>query len=289
MDKSGKWLADQFWAGKRWVVLEAGPGIVGIYGCYCDYADAAAVCKKTATVEKNLRIRVLGSFLKELNGCIRGRVEEEERQQVRFAISKYPVRLFASSANWEEELLQGNYYPMVWLKSMHPLLAVKKYIVVLDRVGKLPGRRELYSTSEFPEAMLALEQFVSGRRAWNGALLLVGQLSDGPLNNHPGESKHSNSVIVFYRTECRDAQHMGIVQVHDPSTPIKRDIPVFVRYFTRRRELAFYDGKLKRIRPGDEMDFIDLSVFDFREKVLKEEVGYEAGRIGGLESRRHLL
>jgi hypothetical protein len=114
-------------------------------------------------------------------------------------------------------------------------------------------------------------------------------LWDGPFDCHPSKFERSNSTIIFYRAECRKAQHTDIIQVHDPATPIRRDIPVFVRYFVRGRELAFYDGKLKRIRPGDEPDFIDLSVFDFREKVLKEEVGYEAGRIGGLESRCHLL
>ncbi|HLZ17455.1 MAG TPA: hypothetical protein VKQ08_10460 [Cyclobacteriaceae bacterium] len=289
MDERGKWLADQFWAGKRWVVLEMGPGTDGIYGCYCDYVDATAVCRKAVAIGKDLRVRVLGSLLKELNGAVRGLVGEEDRQQIRFAIGKYPVRLFVSSANWEEELLHGNYCPVVWMKSMHPLLTVRKYVIVQDGGGEPPNRRELHSTNEFSEAMLALERFVNSRQAWIGTLLLVGQLWDGPLDCHPGESEHSNSTIIFYRTEWRGAQNMEILQVHDPSTQIRRDIPVFVRCFVRRRELAFHDGKLKRIRPGDEPDFIDLSVFDFRERVIKEEVGYEAGRIGGLEGRCHLL
>lgn len=289
LNENKKWLKEQFWAGKRWVVLEMGFGIDRIHDCYSDYLDAAHVCKSEITVGKILRVRVLGSILKELNETIRGMPREEDRREVRTAIGKYPMRLVVSPVNWEEELLFGDYYPMVWLKTIHPLLAVRKYVVVLDGEDALPSRKQLYSTSEFPQAMLALEKFVRKKRDRNGILLLVGQLRDVPFDYHRSEFFQANSSIIFYRAEWRAALRMDIIQLHDPAQSMMRSIPMFVRYFAQRRELAFYDGKLKRIRPGDEPDFIDLSVFDFRKYVLKEELGYEAGRTGGFKGRSDVL
>lgn len=268
MHESVKWLADQFWAGKRWVVLETEAGIGGIQACYSDYRDAAAVCRTAAAAGKVLRVRVLGSLLKELNGVGRGIPGKEDIRQVGFAVGRYPIRLFASPANWEEELLFGNYYPVIWSKEMHPLLAVRQYFVAVDREGNLPSRRELYCTGEFPQAIRALKQFVRNRRDQNGTLLLIGQLWEGPFDCHRGEHQHPNNTITFYRTEWEDGRQLDIIQVHDPTQPIIQSLPMFVRFFAQRGELAFYDGKLKRIRPGDEPDFIDLSVFDFRKTVL---------------------
>jgi len=289
MNDRGKWLAGQFWAGKRWIALEIGRGIDGVHGCYNDYLDAAEVCRRKVTAGKTLRVRMLGLLLKEVNGSFRGIAKEEDRRDLRYAIGKYPLRPFVSQANWEEELLFGIYYPVVWLKTINPLLAVRKYLVVLDREKALENRKKLYSTSEFPQAMLALEQFVSKGRSQNGILLLMGQLRDEPFDSQGSESPHTNSTVVFYRSEWQEGQQMIVSQIHDPTQPIMQSIPMFVRYFAQRQELAFYDGKLKRIRPGDEPDFIDLSVFDFRKNVLKEELGYEAGRTGSFKGRSDVL
>lgn len=268
MDEPRRWLTGQFWDGKRWVVLETSAGIVGIYGCYSDYLDAADVCRRSIPTGKALQVRILGSLLKELNGIVHRVAETENQEHLSAAIGKYPLRLFGSSTNWEEELLLGNFYPMVWIKSMHPLLAVHRFIVVLDRKGAPSRRKELYTSSEFPHAILALERY--GRSMWdqNVSLSLIGQLQDGSFARRCDERQSSKKPLIFFRAECRKGKQLEIEQVRDPTRPVLQEIPVLVRYFSQRRELAFYDGRLKRIRPGDEPGFIDLSVFDFRKKVL---------------------
>ena len=267
MEDAIEWLSNQFWSGKRWFIVEVSGGIVGRPACYANYLDAATDCRRRNEQGGSFRIRVLGSVLKEWN--LPGPMESswQDRERLREVVGQYPVQLYQSAVEWEEELLRGNYYPVVWEKVTEPLLAIRKYVIVHQYQKGRVSFREVYSTSEFPNAIVALRDHARNFRDQTGCLLLFGQFLDCPID-YKGGLYDLNVTVILYRAEWQGGLIPEIVEVHDPVSPVVRSFPMFVRYHRQRGTLSFYDGGLKRIDPGDEPDFIDLRMFDFRGKVI---------------------
>lgn len=267
MKEMSGWLSSQFWAGQRWAVIDTINGISERPACYEDYLDAADDCRIRCVKGDIFRVRVLASLLKEWNQVAPGSISEEGIANLRQEVSRYPIRLSIFQANSEKELLNGNYCPVVWEKLSNPLLDIKKYVVLRKQALSSSKYQEFHCTNEFPIAMLALQEHIGDVMNQEASMVLVGQFRDSSIDRRKGD--FLDETIVLYRVEWQYSHIPEIIQAHDPCVPIVRSFPVFVRYHATRKELAFYDGKLKRIRPGDEPDAIDLQWFDFRESVIR--------------------
>ena len=245
------WLSDQFWSGNRWVVLGGGRP-----RCYANYADAAGYCRSEN--DWNFRVRILGSLLKTMTGRADAALCREDSNRLKAAVGCYPLRLFVSPVDWQGELLKGNFYPMVWEKLVHPLLDIRSSVVLWQPDVVRVKCRELYVTEEFSLAMPRLIKEIQDLSGQSGTLYLFGRL----LENGDVGDKHA--TITFYRVTVGAGVVSELTQVHDPAAPFVRSWSVFVRYHAKMGRLTFYDGSLKRIRPGDEPVGIDLQVFDFQ-------------------------
>jgi hypothetical protein len=263
------WLSSQFWAGQRWAVMDTINGLSERPACYEDYLDAADECRMRSAKGDIFRVRVLASLLKEWNQVAPGSISEEDIANLRQVVSRYPIRLCVFLANCEKELLNGNYCPMVWEKLTNPLLDIKKYVVLRKHALSSSKYQEFHCTNEFPIAMLTLQEHIGDVMNQPALMLLVGQFRDSSIDRSKGYFLDIKEAIILYRAEWQYSHIPEIIQAHDPCVPIVRSFPVFVRYHVTRKELTFYDGKLKRIRPGDEPDAIDLQWFDFRESVIR--------------------
>lgn len=266
MESRLTYLTAQFWGGKRWVVVDSRKGAGDRLDCFEDYLDAAEFCHAAGIEWAFLRVKLLGSLLKQLRGMTDQPIDPVERDRLREVIGRYPIRLFTAPAIWESRLINGHFYPMVWEKLTHPLLAVRKYIILLEREPGKGCYQELTSTEEFSVAMIRLEaQRVSHRK---GMLLLVGQLVEGDMDYRNGEVCDGNETILFYKVAIEGGDNSAFMQVNDPGQRVTRSFPMFVRYHAGQRFCTFYDSRLTRIRPGDEPAYIDLHCFDFGEDVI---------------------
>lgn len=266
MDRLAQWLSDRFWEGDRWVVLELWQGLPEQPQCFMEYAEAVDHCRKVGAGGRFYRIRVLGTLLKELNGKTRIDGRDVDKRRLREVIQNYPLRLFEQPPGWEVELLQGNYYPVIWEKVTQPLLAVRRYVILKKLLG---GQfRVLNCKDEFSQIILALKDYAAELQKEKGELLVVGEFLEQPVDYRDGALYDTNITVTIYRVSWRSGPMPGVIQVHDPAVPVIRAFPMFLRYYVRRRTLFFFDGGLKRIRPGDEPDPIDLEWFDFRMQVM---------------------
>jgi hypothetical protein len=260
------WLSDQFWSGKRWLVLGRDRP-----RCYANYADASAYCRSEKS--QDFRVRILGSFLKTTIGRGDGAQSESDEGRLKAVVACYPLRPYCCAVDWPAELLKGNFYPMVWEKSVHPLLSVSSY-AVLWRPGALRVKcRELFITEAFSQAMTRFMKESLDLPGLNGTIQLLGRFCED------GDIGDEQATIIFYQVAIGAGVAPELEQVHDPGLPFVRAFPVFIRYHAKRATLTFYDGLLKRIRPGDEPDHIDLRVFDFQPMAVttKCEQDDEAG------------
>jgi hypothetical protein len=256
-----KWLSDEFWSGKRWVVAEPGKPITRRPACYADYWDAAQACQSVGG--RRLRVRILASLLKAARPTEGVVPAPEERKKLKGVVGGYPLSLFFSPVDWMGELLNGNYYPMVWEKEAHPLLTVRNWLVCWQPGDGRVKCRELFAASDFSAAMQRFTEESRRLPVREGKLLLVGHFVDIPHSCQSADLVDGDSTLIFYRLSAKANTPATLTQVHDPGSPIWRQLPLFVRYHRSRCLLTFYDGSLKRIRPGEELMGIDLQVFDF--------------------------
>jgi hypothetical protein len=261
MESVREWLSDQFWSGKRWVVAEPGKPIARRPACYVDYWDAAEACRSVR--DRRLRVRILASLLKAARPTEGMVPAPEERRKLKVVVGGYPLSLFFSPVDWMCELLEGNYYPMVWEKEVHPLLTVCKWLVCWRSGAVRVKCRELFAARDFSAAMQRFTEESRRLPAQEGELLLAGQFSDMPCSGQPREVGDGVSSLIFYRLAVKASVPAALEQVHDPVSPVWRYIPLFVRYNSQRTLLTFYNSSLQRIRPGDEPAGIDLRLFDF--------------------------
>src|SRR5579863_6173395 len=93
-----KYLLAKFWAGQRWIVFDPvnkynKPSVIE---CFMDYRDAEAYCADWISPRRSIRIRVLSSVLKELNGIKSQGLLNDEMAIMEKIISRYPIRTFCN-------------------------------------------------------------------------------------------------------------------------------------------------------------------------------------------------
>lgn len=256
-----KYLSAEFWAGCRWMVHV----IPSKIKCFVDFRDAAAYCAELSSVTKPIRIRILSSVLKGLNGIKSREILDDELAVVEEVIRRYPIQTLYKN-RLAEELRLENFYPVLWQKVIHPLLETDKYFI-LRRDQK--GACRIVTTSQsFSHAIEEFAICAKVDKPGDGQFLLVGQIQNRLLDIEGRDLEKGGAGIVFYQTETKlDSRtlkgRLEISQVQDPVDPIVQSVPIFTRYDQRKDELVFYDGRLKKARPGEDIEFLDLRFFDF--------------------------
>ncbi|HTR29920.1 MAG TPA: hypothetical protein VMH27_11665 [Puia sp.] len=194
---------------------------------------------------------------------------ETERRILAELINNRPV----SPYNYipiEIGLCWHKYFPLLWNSVLHPLLIVKKYRV-LARYHEAQYSKRFQIVDSFDDldcALLAFMGIVRRSSLVDQKLVLVGQ-----CNNEvsvPGSPKMlpENGNLVFYKSKAvwsaeGENWEPCIEQVHDPAQPIPTHTPLFACYNKYQGIIHFYDGGLKRIRPSNSAEPLDLSFFDF--------------------------
>jgi len=233
MDGAIEWLGRRYREGDRWLVWDVvscfrGPS----YTCR-GYMEAAGLC---GTHGGNYRVAVLATVLKVMRGKLVSGTADVGRLSV--DLGCYPLRSVAGVEHTLSELAAGYYYPMIWQQAVYPVMDIEVYVIV--RTSRVC--REVFRGGDFVAAMKAFERVCAAARR-EDRYRLVG---DG---------------LVLYRWED------GVEQVHDPTEKYWRCSPVFVKYEERRKVLLFFDGFLRRVRPGVQGEELDLSLFDRRSGV----------------------
>jgi hypothetical protein len=261
MESVREWLSEQFWSGKRFVVFAGGMRLKDRPACYTNFSDAGEYCRSSRV--PNSRIGILSSVLKAWSGKYDLVSTQAEKETLKAVLSRYPLRLFFPTVDCRDELLKGNYYPMVWEKGVDPLQTIRQYLVLwLPNSGPMKCR-VLCTTARILVAMRRFGEEVSHPGERDGVLMLVGRFVDTPYRHRAADMEDSQSSLIFYRLLQKPGDPLVFTEVNDPALPVVRHFPVFVRYHPKRPSLSFYDGSLKWIRPGDEPDGIELQFFDF--------------------------
>jgi hypothetical protein len=170
------------------------------------------------------------------------------------------VVLASPKANWEVEIGNGRFYPVFWEKIVHPLAHVTQYAIVARQTGLRIHWRPVKVFDNFTDAIVAYTKVISNSQEF----WFVGLHEPEYLTDLPETLSQTTKLIPFYRSiPCRSEPPV-VDQIHDPTVPITFRWAVFLRYHPGRAAFTFYDGALRRIKPGDETENIDLSIFYFR-------------------------
>lgn len=264
-----RFLSGQYWSGCRWVIIDRKKGIVKLaIRCFADYLDADMFCRRRQVSSGNVHIRVLGSVLKKLNGIGERGYSAEERDRMRMTVKRYPVRALHMDEVGETELLSGNFYPFVWETVICPLIVIGRYLVIRKmETGKVPYRI-CASALDFKGGLTLFRDTLRGCWGQPASLWLVGQAGDYIIDCRDTSVLEWHDLVLLYKVDMNgfgqcDYRSAEIMQVHDPTNPWVRMTPVFARYNANKEALTFYDGLLRRVRPGEDLDFMDLRFFDF--------------------------
>jgi hypothetical protein len=266
---TNKWLSAEFWSGKRWITVDglSGQVIADISTCYQNYADADSRCKDLKVSGCLVKIRVLSSVLKEINGYDSRALGTREKQVLQAAAEQYPIFIPHSATKGYQELFNSNFYPVLWEKKVHPLAAVRRYVILQYNRNDVKGFHLLKDCENFHSA---IDHFMAFRRAKLtdlDCLMLVGEM-DTDVEYSYSDIGDGRSVLPFYKMEWHqpdpgDDTGGTIIQMNDPSTPIIQMIAMFARYDPAKQQLTFYDETLRRIKRGDESIEINLASFAF--------------------------
>jgi hypothetical protein len=271
MDKLKKKLSEEYRAGRRWLAYDIikSAGWVGRLRCFADYSEAADWCKAKSAKEGVFRIKVLAEVLAGLNGVRPAGYTDVERQILCDLVSRRPIASYKKSIPPGVGLLRWRYFPVLWNAVVDPLTAVETYQIIGRRECE-PGKvkvRVLSSYSELGMAFLDLQRRIDEVKKIDEEWLLVGLLTGNACPATP-DLAPAGGVIVFFRSAAPLGQETvegipDIVQVNDPTEAVMVQVPYFARYERQHGRINFFDGGLRRVKPGMDSWRLDLEYFDF--------------------------
>jgi hypothetical protein len=263
-----KRLSAQYRSGNRWLVydsLKNGGDPDGLLS-FAGYTGAEAWCRAKRGAGE-YRIRVLSDTLAVMNGIRPVKPTDVERRLLRDLLANRPVTAYADTFPLETGLLRQKYFPCVWNRWLEPLHIVSRYQLIGRGYTGQRKIRVMGSSYHFASAVTAFTSALRRDSPLEEERLLIG-LMEGERELTDGDRLPDDGPIVFYRVRPQLAAESGdwaaaIEQVHDPAQPVQVKTAYFASYDRRHGQLLFFDGMLRKTRPGKMVERMDLAFFDF--------------------------
>jgi hypothetical protein len=270
MGKLKKDLLGEYRTGKRWLAYDIlrSAGWLSRLRCFPDFSTAADWCRAKSGSEGIFRIRVLAEVLARLNTVWPRQYTATEMETLNDLVECGPISSYKESIPLTLGLLRQRYFPVLWRSMLEPLKAVQTYYVVSRRwnwPGK-PGVRVLGSYPDFGCSIVNFKKATRRQLADEELLLAGGIFEKADLTVR--ELLLADGVIVFYRSAAaepgqRENWEPEIAQEHDPTVAVIAQRPYFAGYDRQYGRINFFDGGLRRVKPGGNWLRLDLEYFNF--------------------------
>ena len=266
-------LSQEFWSGKRWLSFNTSLHKIGIrdFKCFMDYQTASSYCDDNNRHGKIYSIKALAPVLKVLNKGLPSQISAAEIKDIQVALDLYPITFLQPIALVKMILYHEEYLPVIWNKPINPLTQIEYYhILEVKTEGRLSNKAKvLFSFKEIRKAFPTFNGMVKKPPSERNKLSIVlfGQFYDRKFDPNNFDLDDKNAGLLLYKAipdpKAKHHPYYSIEQVHDPTSPIKTEQAMFVKYNPPLSQLDFYNGALKKILPGRMTEKIDGSHFYF--------------------------
>lgn len=266
------------WEGQQWVAYESVALLTNRQQvhCFLDYQSACRFCQH-GSGRFVRRIKVLADVLNVLkNGPEANRIIYDYKA-INELVKSFPISAYLPDQDIAAQLLTGQYYPIIWHKTIQPLQVIDQYHIIAQQFPDTQARivrhnvKTVFSGDQFGDMLQAFDEIVrmhsvSGMDKPN--FFLLGQFRDLALTlTEEGFPRDNCGILLYaayavYEHNAREKTYRT-GPVAEVTAPLTQCWPLFIRLNEKGTALDFYNGDLKSMVPGTSVKYMDLSYYSF--------------------------